>query len=77
MIQIRFFQEEDVKENPNLVANGRFHYSVALERFHYSMVFERFHCLVALGRFHFLMANGRRRRNIFSPFLTFPPTNFT
>jgi len=32
-----------------------------------------FQCLVALGRFQCLVANGRKRRNTFSPFLTFPP----
>jgi hypothetical protein len=52
-------RRKEVKEDPNSVAN------------------ERFHFLVALGRFLCLMANGRRRRGIFSPFPTFPPTNFT
>ncbi len=54
-----------------------FYCSVALERFHCLVANGRFYCLVALGRFHCLVANGRKRRNTFSPFPTFPPTNFT
>jgi hypothetical protein len=69
MIRIHPFQEkemEGVKEDPNSVANGRFHCLVALERFDYLVALERFDCLVALERFHCLMANGRRRRSTFS-----------
>jgi hypothetical protein len=69
-----------MKEDPNLVANGRFYYLVDLERFHYLVDLERFHCLVDLerfyclvanGRFHCLVANGRRRNNTFLPLLIF------
>jgi hypothetical protein len=56
-------RRKEVKEDPNLVANGRFQCLVALERFHY---------LVAFGRFKCLVANGRRRRNTFSLLPIFP-----
>ncbi len=64
---LKKMRRKDVKEDPNLVANGRFHCLVA---------FERFHCLVTLERFHCLVANGRWRINTFSPLPIFPPTNF-
>jgi hypothetical protein len=70
-------RKKEVKEDPNLVANGRFHYLVTLERFHCLMALGRFHCLVAFERFHCLVTNGRRRKNTFPPLPTFPPTNFT
>jgi hypothetical protein len=69
-------RKKEMKENPNLMANGRFHCLMALRRFHCLVAFGRFHRLVALGRFKCLLANGRRRRNTFSPFHNFPPTNF-
>jgi len=60
MIHICLFfkrRRKEVKEDPNLVANGGFRCLVA---------FGRFHCLVALGRFQCLVPNGRR--NAFSQF---------
>jgi hypothetical protein len=77
---------KDVKEDSNLVANGRFHYLVAFERFHCLVALGRFHRLVALEKFHYLVTDGRfhvwwpregEKRNTFSPLLTFPLTNFT
>ncbi len=55
-----------MKEDPNLVANGRRR--------------KRFPCLVPNGKkrrsFQCLVVNGRRRRSSFSPLFIFPPTNF-
>jgi hypothetical protein len=61
-------KRKKVKEDPNLVANGRFKCLVAPKEFQ---------CLVALGRFQCLMALGRRRKNILFTSSHFPPTNFT
>jgi hypothetical protein len=49
---------------------------VALERFPCLVANGRFQYLVAFERFQHLVANGKRRRNTFSPFPTFPLTNF-
>jgi len=71
MIRIRSLKKKrrkEVKEDINLVA---------LERFHCLVALERFQCLIANGRFQCLVALGRRRRSIFSPLPTSPPTNFT
>jgi hypothetical protein len=54
MIQIHLLKirkRKEVKEDPNLVASGRFQCLVAPGRFYRLVVVERFHYLVALGRF--------------------------
>jgi hypothetical protein len=67
-------KREEVKEDPNLMANGRFQCLVAFGRFHHLVALARFRCLVALARFQCLAANERRRRSTFSHLPTFPPT---
>jgi len=79
MIRIRPLKEkekEDVKENPDLVANGRFRCLVALGRFHCLVALGRFHCLVALERFHCLMALGKVKEKHLFTSSHFPPTKF-
>ncbi len=44
-------RRKDVKEDPNSVANEKFHCLVANGRFQCFVAFERFQCLVAFERF--------------------------
>jgi len=52
---LKKMRRKEVKEVPNLVANGRFHYLVA---------FGRFHCLVAFGRFLMNLHKMCRRKDL-------------
>ncbi len=74
-----------MKEDPNLVANGRFQCLVAngrfqclmaFERFQCLVVLERFQCLVVLERFQCLVVFERKRRNILFTSSHFSPQQF-
>jgi hypothetical protein len=68
-------RRKEVKEDFNLMANGRFQCLVALRRFHCLVAFERFHAWWPL-KVPLLSGQWKEKEKHFFPFFHFSPTNF-